>query len=234
MKNLHKIIYITIASLSLSALIQANAQIVISEVDSAGSGTSTYAADWFELTNTGSSAVNITGWKMDDSSDLFGSAVPMSLAGNSIAAGQTVVFIETTSATLATLTPEFEAAWFGSNVPAGFTIGGYGGSGVGLSTGGDAVNIFDALGNAVTGVTFGAPTGKATFDNTAGLSGAISTASVIGTNGAFTSVTGGEIGSPGVDTAVVPEPSTYALLFGGFVALLAIQFRRRNGVTGTI
>lgn len=229
MKNLHKIIYITIAFISLSALIQAKAQtIVISEVDASGSGTSTYGADWFELTNTGSSAVNITGWKMDDNSDSFSLAVPLSLAGNTIAAGQSVVFIETTGTTLAALTPKFESAWFGSSVPTGFTIGGYGGSGVGLSQTSDAVNIFNASGAAITGVTFNVSTNHVSFDNTAGLSGAISTVSVAGTDGAFTSPTG-EIGSPGVDAAVTPEPSTYALMLGGLAMLVAIQRIRRNG-----
>ena len=41
---------------------------------------------------------------------------------------------------------------------AGFTIGTYTGGGVGLSTGGDAVNLFDASGKRVTGVSFGIST----------------------------------------------------------------------------
>ena len=51
-------------------------------------------------------------------------------------------------------------------------IGHYGGSGVGLSTGGDAVNLFDANGNRVTGIAFGASPSAApfaSFDNTAGV-----------------------------------------------------------------
>ena len=49
----------------------------ISEVAPWSSGSSPVADDWFELTNTGSSAVNITGWKMDDNSHAIASAVPM-------------------------------------------------------------------------------------------------------------------------------------------------------------
>ena len=59
-------------------------------------------------------------------------------------------------------------AWFGATPPAGFKIGTYTGGGIGLSTGGDAVNLFDAPGNHMTGVSFGVSTTGKTFDNTAG------------------------------------------------------------------
>src|SRR5215471_8585991 len=73
----------------------ASAAIISSEVDPSGSSmaSNTYNADWFELTNTGASAQDITGWKMDDNSHTFGSAV--GLRGvTSIAPGQSVVFVE--------------------------------------------------------------------------------------------------------------------------------------------
>jgi 2',3'-cyclic-nucleotide 2'-phosphodiesterase (5'-nucleotidase family) len=74
-----------------------------------------------------------------------------------------------------------------------------------LSTGGDSVNIYNATGSLVTGVSFGAsPTVSpfATFDNSAGLGGtaslpAISTLSVAGTSGAFLAKDNIETGSPG-------------------------------------
>jgi P pilus assembly chaperone PapD len=55
----------------------AHASIIISEVNPTGSSTTTYAADWFELTNTGAYAVDISGWKMDDNSNAFASAVAL-------------------------------------------------------------------------------------------------------------------------------------------------------------
>jgi len=204
------------ASMALAANV-ASAALVVSEVDAAGSGTSTYAADWFELTNTGSSSVSLSGYRMDDNHASFSASVALTGVA-SLGAGQTAIFIEDTGKTDTTLDAAFEAAWFGTNVPAGLIIGNYGGSSVGLSQSGDAVNIYTSSGTLVTGVTFGASPGAgATFDNTAGVSGTISTASVLGVNGAFKSVTGGEIGSPGIDTAVtpVPLPASALLLMSG-------------------
>ena len=218
-------------SLLVTGLTVGHAQIIITEVDASGSSATvnSYAADWFELTNYGSSAVSISGWKMDDSSDKFSSAV--SLKGvSSIAPGQSVVFVEDTGLasgqTDADLEAAFESNWFGSHVPAGFTIGTYGGSGVGLSTSGDAVNIFNATGTQVTGVDFDSSTDTVSLDNSVakiGNDGTISTNSVAGKNGAFLSPVG-EVGSPGA----VPEPSTYAMLIAGVLALAGVQMRRRS------
>jgi hypothetical protein len=204
------------ASLALAANV-ASAALVISEVDAAGSGTKTYAADWFELTNTGSQSVSLSGDRMDDNHASFAASVALT-GVTSLGAGQTAVFIEDTGQTDATVNAAFEAAWFGSSVPANLVIGNYGGSSVGLSQSGDAVNIYTASGTLVTGVTFGtSPATGGTFDNTAGVSGTISLASVVGVNGAFKSVTGNEIGSPGIDAGVtpVPLPATALLLLSG-------------------
>src|SRR5262249_17087525 len=66
----------------------------MSEVAPWSSGNSPVGADWFEVTNPGSTAVNLIGWKMDDNSDSFGSAVAMN-GISSIAPGESVIFIET-------------------------------------------------------------------------------------------------------------------------------------------
>lgn len=202
------------AAAVFSIALPTHAAIIISEVDAAGSATSSYAADWFELTNTGSSAVNISGWKMDDNSNAFANAVALT-GVTSIAAGQSVVFIEGNSSgsNFATVSAAFKSAWFGSNVPANFTIGYYYGSGVSLSQTTDAVNIFDSTGATVTRVDFNASSLGQTFDNKAGLNNAVlSTMSVAGVNGAFTSANGVEVGSPGV----VPLPGTLPLLLSAF------------------
>src|SRR5579871_2172726 len=158
MLNLNNRALLLAAALGVLASANASAAIIISEVSPASSGNAPYAADWFELTNTGGTAVDITGWRMDDNSDSYGSSVALT-GVTSIAAGQSVVFVEDTSASSdAALDAQFESTWFGSKVPAGFTIGNYGGSGVGLSTSGDAVNIFNSVGTQVAGVSFGSVT----------------------------------------------------------------------------
>ncbi len=172
--------------------------VVISEVHPTGSNAS-YAADWFEVTNTGTVAINVSGWRVDDSSNALSSAVALRGVA-SIEPGKSAVFFESdeTGATDAAKLAAFSSAWFGSATPpAGLVIGAYGGSGIGLSSSGDAVNLFDAAGTARASVTFGSATAAVTFDNAAGLSGAISTLSAVGVRGAFSSVTGGETGSPG-------------------------------------
>jgi uncharacterized protein YjiK len=182
--------------------------IKITEVDPTGSTVGDgYETDWFELTNVGTEPVSLTGWKIDDSSDAFATAV--SLEGvSTIEPGESVLFIETEEAAKVGV---FETAWFGHTPVAGLTVGTYHGSGVGLSSSGDQVNIFAADETKITGVTFGATTSAATLDNAAGLGGSettnptISTPSVAGTNGAFTNAKG-ETGSPGTIVTVTPPP----------------------------
>lgn len=206
--------------------VQANAAVLITEVAPWGSGNAPYATDWFELTNTGSSVVNISGWKMDDNSNSFGSAT--SLTGiTSIGAGESVIFTESAA------TASFLSTWFGTKVPAGLQIGNYTGAGVGLSATADAVNIYNASGVLQANVTFAASDATApyqTFDNAAGLNNAaISTLSVVGVNGAFVASNDvSEIGSPGRIAAAVPEADSYAMLLVG-LGLMGFISRRRKG-----
>jgi len=215
-----------------AGVLPAQAGIVLTEVHPSGSGNGNYAADWFELTNTGAAAVDITGWQMDDNSN---GTAKVGLRGvTSIGAGKSIVFFEgtATGSTDTTITTAFNSAW-GTSFVFGTNIGAYGGSGVGLSTAGDAVNIFDAGGNLITGVAFGSATTGVTFDNaTLQIGGTslplpiISTLSVNGTNGAYISSIG-EIGSPGAIAAAVPEPETYAMMLAG-LGLLGFAARRRK------
>jgi uncharacterized protein YjiK len=187
-------------------------KLIISEVAPWASGSSPIAADWFELTNTKAIALNITGWKVDDNSQSPVAAVALS-GITTINPGESVIFIETTD--LPGKTTLFKSNWFGSNPPAGLRIGNYTGSGIGLGTGGDQVNIYNATSNIPeASVVFGASptTTFATFDNSAGLNSttnAVSSLSVVGVNGAFVAVNSAtEIGSPGVFLISNPNLNT--------------------------
>jgi hypothetical protein len=142
---------------------------------------------------------------MDDNSHSIANAVALS-GVTSLGPGEAAIFIETADPTGAATA--FRTLWFGPGAAGTPQIGSYSGSGVGLSSGGDEVVLFDGSGNLVTGVGFGASATAApfaTFDNHAGTGGTtlplpvISTLSAVGVNGAFVAAgDAGEIGSPGV------------------------------------
>lgn len=221
-------------TLSVAGCLSANvaaAAMIITEVDPAGSASASgyggSGGDWFELTNTGSSAVDITGWKMDDNSNSFASAVALTGITN-IGAGQSAIFLQSNGdgSNAATVVANFKSIWFGSNVPVGLSFGTYIDSGTGLSQTADAVNVYNSAGVLQANVSFGASSlTSGTFDNTAGLNNVTLTQlSVVGVNGAFTSANG-EIGSPGVTP--VPVPAALPLLLSALGGLAA--FRRRRG-----
>jgi hypothetical protein len=227
-KNLEKSL-LTLALTAGLLPVCAQAQLKITEVESSEAPATTVLTtkpntpqDWFELSNFGSSSINITGYTMDDNSDSFALSVPL-MGVSSIAPGESVVFFENDGTTLTA--QDFEN-WWGSGLGASVQIGTYGGSGVGLGSGGDAVNIFDSSGNPIDGVVFGTATAGTTFVFDDGATGRSDTGlSLNGVEGAFTSQNG-DVGSPGV--APVPEPSTLAMIGLGLAGLIGFRKHSRK------
>lgn len=174
------------------------AAVAITEVAPWSSSNSLVGADWFEVTNNGNTALDITGWKIDDNSNSF--AVALALNGiTKIAPGESVIFLEAGATNSATLIANFKLAWFGTNVPSNLQVGYYTGSGTGLSSSGDAVNLYDASGNLKANIIFGVSTTNLTFNNAASLTNTtIATLSQVGVNDAFAAINDtNQIGSPG-------------------------------------
>lgn len=206
--------------------------LVITEVmSSSAHGGGTNNADWWELTNTGPGAVNLTGytWNDNNGTPIGGTAPPGPAtfgAITSIAAGETIVISEETIGAEAS----FRSDW---SIPGSIQLVNLGAGVVpGLSSTTDSIVIYDNSNAVVTSVTFLAATSGFSFEwDTAGNSLALS---VAGQNGAYTATSNGQttglgpgvdVGSPGI---AVPEPAGLASL--GLVAALGIARRRRASV----
>ena len=227
---------LTAALLASVASTQAQSLLRVTEaMSSSGTGGT---PDWIELTNLGDTAANINGWKVDDSSRAFGTSILLN-GITSIAAGESVVFFETSTTNLgsgawATVLTNFRSFWGGLS---GVQVGYYGGSGIGLSSSGDGVAVFNSSGTEqATYVSFGAATAGTSFnfvyDASGGLTSAANALSVAGEYGATTvSAAWGGTGTPVSNTAglgVVPEPSSSALLGLGTIALLGLRRLNRK------
>lgn len=198
------------AAAAAAASSSAFASIRITEVMSSSNGLGAPTPDWIEVTNYGSSAVSLAGWRIDDGS--FSFAVSAALNGiSSIGAGESVIFIESAGGAGVA---GFRSHWGGL---AGLQVGYYSGSGLGFSSGGDGACLFDSTNAILSQVTFGAATSGSSFFygwSASGTldpsySGLVSTVSTIGTQVGFSST--GDTGSLG--TAIgVPAPGALALL----------------------
>ena len=210
------------AALAATVASTASASIRITEVMSSSNGGGSPTPDWIEVTNYGTSAVSLAGWRMDDGSFNFAASVALSGVAT-IGAGESVLFIE--SANGAAIS-NFRNLWGGLS---GVQVGFYSGSGVGFSSGGDGACLFDSSNAILSQVSFGAATSGSSFFYGWSLSGVldpaynaiISTVGTIGTQVTFAS--GGDVGSLG--TAIgIPAPSALALL-----GLAGLATRRRRG-----
>ena len=209
MKKTLRIKLFAITALAAFSFSFLSAQIRIAEVMSSSGDGGT--EDWFELTNFGTTGIDITGWKMDDNSFDYTKAVELN-GITTIASGESVIFFEMTGDdfTPADSIAKFKTFW-GSSLD-DIQVGYYGGKGVGLSSKGDGVIVFDAEGTEVTRVSFGAATTGSSFYWTYDASLNVVDTAVVSTVGTINGTVAnqvtvtsdnslGNIGSPG--TAVI-------------------------------
>ena len=218
MKSLSSLL-ITTALVAISS--SASASLRITEVMSSSAGGGSPTGDFLEITNYGSSAISMSGWKMDDNS--FDITKAVALNGiTSIGAGESVIFIESVAGAAVN---SFKTFWGGLT---GVQVGYYSGSGISFGSGGDSAILFNASAAEATRVTFGAATAGKTFFwgyNAAtgtvdpSYNGLVSSVGTIGTQVTFTS--SGDTGSLG--TAIIPTPGAVALL-----GLAGLIVRRRR------
>ena len=185
-------------------------KLTISEI-MAGSNSTAYNADWFEIHNYGDSAVDLGGFSWDDESEIPGtSTFPMV----TVQPGQAIVVLDDVAANKDAFLAEWKLYAGSVTIVANDELTG---SFPSLSQNGDAVFLYDANGaEMASGVYTAATAGFAVeFDTT----GAFLGDAVDGTNGAYTSLEG-DVGSPGnltpntgvgeatVISSIFPNPTT--------------------------
>ena len=108
--------------------------------------------DWWEITSFSPVPFSLSGWRFDDNSASLGSALTFADTNLTILPGESIVFVER-------LTPDQFRTWWGTNnLPTGLKIVTYTGSGIGLSSGGDGLRLWNATATAnadtIDGVDF--------------------------------------------------------------------------------
>lgn len=173
--------------------------------------------EFIEFTNTGASAIDLTGWSYDDDSRTPGG---FDLSGfGSIAAGQSVIITESVA-------EDFRTAW---GLSASVLILGGVENNLGRN---DEINLFDANGDLVDRLTYGDQVFASSI-RTQNISGNVLPAA-LGQNDVFgwvlsasgdiygsTLSAAGDLGNPGT---WVPAPGAMALL--GLGALAGVRRRR--------
>lgn len=185
--------------------------------------------EYVEFTNTGSEAIDMTGWSYDDDSRI---ASPSSSTGSGttsldlspfglVQPGESVLITEG-------IAEDFRLEW---NLPASVKVIGEYTNNLGRN---DEINLFDAGGNLVDRLTYGDQTfpGSIRTQNTSGNPGS---PAVVGANdvngwvfsvvgdifGSYANRTGTGVGNPGI---FIPAPAAAGLL--GFAGLLGARRRR--------
>ncbi|MBK9137308.1 MAG: immunoglobulin domain-containing protein [Verrucomicrobia bacterium] len=182
-------------------------RLVITEVLSSqatnADGSSLGHQDWWELTNLDDFAVNLRGYRFDDSSATLTAAFTVK-DDLFIEPGESVIWVETMTA------DAFRQWWGADHLPANLKIITYSGPGLGLSSAGDAINVWNAAAaddaDKVTSEVFSTATAGVSFGYNPD-SGIFGDLSVAGVFGAFVAAELGDIGSPGWIRNPPPRPN---------------------------
>jgi hypothetical protein len=181
------------ASFALNVTVKPN--LVITEAmssESKGTNNSTLDhEDWWELSNLGAFAVNLQGYRFDDSHDSLTNGDVITNAV-SIAPGESIVLAEDMTPT------QFQLWWGAAQLPAHLQIITY--PSIGFSSSGDNIYLWNAAATSVTdtvaAVAFPAATRGVSFSYNLNTQ-MFGQLSAVGTRGAFTAAVNGDIGSPG-------------------------------------
>jgi Lamin Tail Domain len=204
--------------------------IVITEVAPWSSENSSVAADWFELTNIGNSFVDISGWRIANSSNSFSSSVALTDFGvdTIMNPGESMIVLGDDPQGAPPLQEQvsgrFWLTWYGIG-QLGWNAAFYDGTQASLSTDGDAINLYDSTGVLQANVSFGVSDAVfplQTFDNSAGLNNAALTR----LSSEYLSFNGKEIGNP-VSLSNVPIPAAFWFFGSSILGLIKISHKRK-------
>ncbi|MCD6393801.1 MAG: lamin tail domain-containing protein [Planctomycetes bacterium] len=192
-KKSHVVILLVLAGFCFIAT--ANAELVITEIMSESANGGEIDGDWWELTNTGPSSVNLTGYSWDDESHQIPGAV---IFGNIIIeAGESIIIIDVPADVAEEL---WKPVWsLGAEVNVYNRESHFTGIPHGLGSS-DGVFLYDTGNVLVTSVTY--PSRTTGFSNEWAIDGTFLGLSVSGENGAYQAMS--DVASPG--HAVQSEP----------------------------
>ena len=202
------------AALLLASAGAASAQMRITEYSASP------APEFVEFTNMGNAAIDLTGWSWSDSDEQPGDQPLLGTFGL-VQSHESVIFTEGDPT-------DFRTRW---GLPGSVNVVG-GNTNSNLSSGGDEINIYDAVGNLVDRLTYtsafnGVPNSRNILSTQLGLNHApLSVLSSVGD--AFSShvATDGRVGNPGFyPFASVPEPASIVLMVLGGIGLALIRRR---------